>query len=533
MTTVTQSSGAPSSSRGDLGEDRPGALAHVGRAGGDDDAAVDEEADRRVGQAGRRAGLEPDRDAAAASRRCRGPPADHLRRALDGLGPVAVGRRVVRDECLAGSGEVPQPQVERVDAERVRRLVHVRLDRPDLLRVAEATERGRGHGVGEHAAGEDADVRHAIRAVRGVAALRDGAVGDVRVGADQVVRLDVAEDDRAVATEPGPDVDLGRSPADGLERLLEREHEADLASRRARHEREQRLVLGVLLATERPARVRREHADLRERQAEQVGDDPLEPVGVLDRAPDHDPVAVGRGHVGVGLDGELGDHRKGVCAFDDDVCLAGRRVDVAPAVMVLVEDVRGGARVAGSEGGVLDERRVRGERLRDGVERGQLLELDRDEPGGLLGGIVGLGGDRGDGLAVVFGLAGGQDRAVACAAARSAASGRAGRPAVVTRRTPGIRERCGRVDPADPRPRHVERDELHVEDVVVGQVGDVLLLPGDAGTAADPGCRLPDAHCGATFASGTADRSPTGGAMLVVSWAPPPATAWTASMICS
>ena len=97
----------------------------------------------------------------------------------------------------------------------------------------------------------------------------------------------------------------------------------------------------------------------------------------------------------------------------------------------------------------------------------------------------------------------------------------------------GDRERGGRVDPADPRPRHVERDELHVEDVVVGQVGDVLLLPGDAGTAADPGCRLPDAHCGATSASGTADRSPTGGAALVVSWVSPPAAAWTASMICS
>ena len=254
---------------------------------------------------------------------------------------------------------------------------------------------------------------HAVRPVRGVAALRDGPVGDVGVGADQVVRLDVAEDERAVASEPGPDVDLGCSPADGLERLLEREHEADLASRRARHEREQRLVLRVLLATERPARVRREHADLRERQAEQVGDDPLEPVRVLDRAPDGDPVAIGRGHVRVGLDGELGDHRERVGALDDEVRLRGRRVDVAPAVVVLVEDVRRGARVAGTEGRVLDERRVRGERLRDGVERGQLLELDRDERGGLLGSVVGLCGDRGDGFAVVLRLARGEDGAVA------------------------------------------------------------------------------------------------------------------------
>ena len=448
--------------------------------------------------------------------RCRGPPADHVGRALDGLGPVAVGRRVVRDERLAGSGEVAQPQVERVDAERVRRLVHVRLDRPDLLRVAEATERGRGHGVGEHAPGEDPDVRHAIRAVRGVAALRDGPVGDVGVGADQVVRLDVAEDERAVASEPGPDVDLGRSPADGLERLLEREHEADLASGRARHEREQRLVLRMLLATERPARVRREHADLREREAEQVGDDPLEPVRVLDRAPDHDPVAVGRGHVGVGLDGELGDHREGVRALDDEVGLGWPRPRRRPSR----DGARGGrsCRRTGRRGGARGPGRAarpgraparscgaraaprtrprrarRPPRRHRGSRRRPRRRVRRGTSSRRWRGRAGRG-----------------------AAARSGASGRAGRPAVITRRTPGTRERGGGVDAADPRPRHVERDELHVEDVVVGQVGDVLLLPGDAGTAADPGCRLPDAHCGATFASGTAERSPTGGAALVV-----------------
>ena len=210
----------------------------------------------------------------------------------------------------------------------------------------------------------------------------------------------------------------------------------------------------------------------------------------------------------------------------------GRRVDVAPAVVVLVEDVRRGARVAGTEGRVLDERRVRGERLRDGMERGQLLELDRDERCGLLGSVVGLCGDRGDGFAVVLRLACGEDGAVA--ALRPEAGHRVGQVGGGRHEANAWDlERCRRVDPADPRARHIERDELDVEDVVVGQVGDVLLLPGDAGTAADPGRRLADAHCGATFASGTADRSPTGGAALVVSWASPPAAASTASMICS
>ena len=166
------------------------------------------------------------------------------------------------------------------------------------------------------------------------------------------------------------------------------------------------------------------------------------------------------------------------------------------------------------------------------MERGQLLELDRDERGGLLGRVVGLCGDRGDGFAVVLRLARGEDGAVA--ALRPEAGHRVGQVGGGRHEADAWDlERCRRVDPADPRARHVERDELDVEDVVVGQVGDVLLLPGDAGTAADPGCRLPDAHCGATFASGTADRSPTGGAALVVSWASPPAAASTASMICS
>ena len=103
----------------------------------------------------------------------------------------------------------------------------------------------------------------------------------------------------------------------------------------------------------------------------------------------------------------------------------------------------------------------------------------------------------------------------------------------MTSRTPGTASAAAVSIAADPCPRHVERDELHVERVVVGQVGDVLLLPGDAGTAADAGCGLPDAHCGAMFASGTADRSPTDGVACPATCSSPAAAASTASMICS
>ena len=87
-----------------------------------------------------------------------------------------------------------------------------------------------------------------------------------------------------------------------------------------------------------------------ERQAEQVGDDALQPVRVLDRAPDRDPVAVGRGHERVRLDRELGDHREvRTCPRRRRSASAVGGVDVAPAVAVLAEDVR--ARRAGRRDG--------------------------------------------------------------------------------------------------------------------------------------------------------------------------------------
>ena len=98
---------------GDLGEDRARALAHVGGARVDDDAAVGEQPDGRVGEPGRRPGLQPDREAATATRRRRAPPPDQLGRAPDGPRPVAVGRRVAGDEGVAAAGQVAQPELER------------------------------------------------------------------------------------------------------------------------------------------------------------------------------------------------------------------------------------------------------------------------------------------------------------------------------------------------------------------------------------------------------------------------------------
>ena len=281
-------------------------------------------------------------------------PADQLGGALDGPGPVAVGRGVAGDEGLAGLGEVLEPKRERIDAEHPGRFVDVRFDGPDLLRVAEAAEGGRWGGVREDAPPHDPDRRDAIRPVRGVAALGDRAVGDVGVGADEVVGLDVAEQQAAIRLEAGPDADLRRATTDGLEGLLEGQDQADGPARLEGHEGDERLVLGVLLAAEAAAGVGREDAHLGQRQVEQLGDDALQPVRVLDRAPDGDAIAIGGGDETVRLDGELGDHREDVRAFDDDV--APRPHRRRPSRSGAAQDVRGCQRVAGSERRVLHER---------------------------------------------------------------------------------------------------------------------------------------------------------------------------------
>ena len=175
-----------------------------------------------------------------------------------------------------------------------------------------------GHRVRQDRAGEDPHRRHVVRPRARVRALAHDAVRDVGVRADQVVRGDVLEQDPPVGVEADPDVRLARRAADGLERLLEAQHEADRPAQPERGEHDRGLVLRVLLAAEPAARVGRDHPDPRQRHPDHARDHPLEPVGVLDRAPHEQPVVVRRGHERVGLDRELGDHREAVRGLDDE-----------------------------------------------------------------------------------------------------------------------------------------------------------------------------------------------------------------------
>jgi hypothetical protein len=109
---------------------------------------------------------------------------------------------------------------------------------------------------------------------------------------------------------------------------------------------------------------------------------------------------------------------------------------------------------------------------------GSSVELDRDERCRLLGSVVGLCCDRR--RRVRRGSSSRLWRGRAVAALRPEARHRVGQIGGARHEANAWDlERCRRVDPADPRARHIECDELDVEEVVVGQVGHILLLPGD------------------------------------------------------
>ena len=214
---------------------------------------------------------------------------------------------------------------------------------------------------------------------------------------------------------------ISAAPANRLECLLERQHEPDGPPEPKRHERDQRLVLGMLLPAEPAARIGGNDPHLRERQAHEVGNDPLEPVRVLDRAPDHDPAAR-RGHERVRLDGELGDHREGVCALDHDVGFAFGRLEVAPRIAVLAEHVR--AREGSRSAGATDPGRAAHRcPAAATVWTAGLLDVDLNEARGLLGRVERLGGDGGNRVPMELRLADREHGPVPQLRAGGAASG--------------------------------------------------------------------------------------------------------------
>ena len=403
-------------------------------------------------------------------------PADELGGSPERLLPLAVRRCVNGDEGLALARDVAQAQLEAIDAECPRARVEVRLHGPVDLWIAEAAEGRGGGGVREDRAGHDPRRGHAVGAATGIAALAHDAIGDVGVGPQQVIRGDVLEDELAVGLEAGPHAHLGRGSTHGLEGFFEGQHQAHRPAGAEGHEGHQRFELGVLLAAEPAARVGRVDAHLGERQMEDPGHRLLEPVGMLDRAPQRDAVPVRGGHERMGLDREVGHHGEGVGVVDDH--LGGGRLDVAPPVAMLGQDVAEREGIAGTQLGLLHERRRGIERGGEGDHRGQRLVLHADQAGRLLGGVERVGGDGRDRLAVVLRLAHREDRSILELGPEARHRlGQVGRGHDQTH--PGHARRGSRIDAHDAPPRAVERHQLGVEHVRQADVRHVLLQPRD------------------------------------------------------
>ena len=197
---------------------------------------------------------------------------------------------------------------------------------------------------------------------------------------------------------------------------------------------------------------------------------------------------------------------------------AGRRVDVAPAV----SGARGGRSCAasGSSGrsdGILDERRVGGE---GGGDREDAPAAPRTRPrrgaaaSSAASWVSAATAATGSPWYFVSPMAS-TGRSRRCGPKRGIGCGQVGRRSSRGgRRGPRARpsRRSGRS--ARARTSSVTSFTWRTSSMAAGR-RRTACSPGDAVAAADAGCRLPDAHCGATSASGTADRSPTGGAAFV------------------
>ncbi|GAA3232564.1 hypothetical protein GCM10020256_47980 [Streptomyces thermocoprophilus] len=314
---------------------------------------------------------------------------------------------------VTGGHHIAQAQLRRVDAELLRELVHLRLVRGAHLHRALAAHMPGGRIVGAYGPALDEGVRHDV----GAAGEGDGGGervgGGVGVGArvEQDLRLDLDESALGVGVVP---VAQQGGVAVGVaeEGLLARSGEFHRTAGLQREQAERQLE-GAVLAVGGGAR----HA----------GDDDFDPLGFQRVAGgERVAVAVRVGGGGVQLDAAVGAGH-GEAGLGADGC----GVLAADAVQALDDDLADGLRVAVTQRDVPDQVAVGVQRLRleglfgvgDGVED---VVLDDDGRCGHPRGVGVVGGDGGDGLAVVAYDVGGEDGPVG--AAPSVDGGCRGRP---------------------------------------------------------------------------------------------------------
>ena len=288
-----------------------------------------------------------------------------------------------------------------------------------------AVDGGAGHVVG------------ADREAGGVGA-DGGRAGGVGAAVEHDPRLHV--DQPAVA--PGAVLvgEAGRMAVDvAEERLLARVEDLDRTAGAQGQHAGVDLHGQVLAGAEGAADAGQGDPDLLRRQVEAGGELVAVDVQPLGGDVQVDPaLAVGHGQAGLGAEEGLVLHADLVLAGDHDgggcLLVAVADADVAQDVAVGVE--RGSAV---GHGGLGVDQRV------------ELLVVDRDQGGGPAGGLGVVGGDQGDGLALVADVLPGQDRLVGDLQAVGLAAGHVlvGEDG----QDPGHGQGLGRLDRADPGPR--------------------------------------------------------------------------------
>ena len=381
-----------------------GALAHLGRRAADHVGAVLLRLDRDRRAARRLHPLEDHAQPLAVPVLA---PADRLGRGLQALGEMDVVHRLAGAVAVSVAEDVPQAQLERIEAELLGQEVHRPLGGPGRLHLAVAPEGAVRRQVGVDAVGVDADVRDAVGPGRGEAHLLRHAGPAVGVRAGVGVAGDLLRQQRPVRPRAELHLDDRGVPVQGLPLLVPGKHELDRAAGLAGERRGDRLGPKECLRPERAAHRRADDANLLELEAEDAGE-LLSEVERRLRARVHlEPAAVPAGETGVRLHCSVLRRGRREGLLDDDVRRGEAGLDVAVPDPETVADVRSrlgpqsevGDLARGDLVRVVDEGRLRPHRLED-VEHGrQLLVVHLDERRRLLRRPRRIGRDGGDRVA--------------------------------------------------------------------------------------------------------------------------------------
>ena len=295
-------------------------------------------------------------------------PAEHLGGDREVLPPHRV-RRLGR--------QVLHPELERIHLQRVREFVHQHLGVETPLRMARRAHRPCGTRVREDVLVAAATIRDAVDVRQRETRTDAGATGAPRLG--------IERGDDAVGIDPGLDARERRGPiADRQMLFLAIEHHLHrraglLGQLRARHA----LDVGPELAAEPAAHELGNHADVRLRNAERLGESFARAVNGLRRRPGRQVFALPLAHAAVRFERDVRLHLRLVAGLDRLHRLREPGVEIAGLLRLAFLDVA-----------VLeDRRRTLAHRERDGRDMGQHFVLDLDQPQRILCLLLGRGGD--------------------------------------------------------------------------------------------------------------------------------------------